>query len=270
MPVTASPYFGSRSSIEWPPTIATPGVRGRVGAAAQDRSQRPVAELLERVGHEVQRGERRAAHRVDVGQRVGRGDAPEVVRVVDDRREEVDGRDDRERVRHAVHRGVVGGLVADEQRRVVRARQLREQRMEHARRDLARAAGAVREGGEADGRCHLPIIRGVPERQFTDAEIDAAVEALSDPERFRDAESASRGWRRSCSAILNDALDEGGWFGEAHDGQVLKAATTPDADERIAAVRTLLAEETRIGMMVGVAVGWELRPRARPTRRGDD
>ena len=32
-----------------------------------------------------------------------------------------------------------------------------------------------------------------------------------------------------------------------------------DPDERILAVRTLLAEETRIGMMVGVAVGWELR-----------
>ena len=52
---------------------------------------------------------------------------------------------------------------------------------------------------------------------------------------------------------------EGGWFGDAHDAQVLKAATTPDPDERIVAVRTLLAEETRIGMMVGVAVGWELR-----------
>ena len=40
--------------------------------------------------------------------------------------------------------------------------------------------------------------------------------------------------------------------------EILKAATTPDPDERIRAVRTLLAEETRIGMLVGVAVGWEL------------
>jgi hypothetical protein len=39
---------------------------------------------------------------------------------------------------------------------------------------------------------------------------------------------------------------------------VLKAATTPDAEERLTAVRTLLAEETRLGMLVGVAVGWEL------------
>jgi hypothetical protein len=99
----------------------------------------------------------------------------------------------------------------------------------------------------------------VPERPFTDAEIDAAVEALSDPQRFRDAESQIARLAPQLQRILIHALDEGGWFGEAHDGQVLKAATTPDPDERITAVRTLLAEETRIGMMVGVAVGWELR-----------
>jgi len=99
----------------------------------------------------------------------------------------------------------------------------------------------------------------VPERPFTDAEIDAAVEALSDPARFREAESQIARMAPQLQRILAQALSEGGWFGEAHDGQVLKAATTPDPDARITAVRTLLAEETRIGMMVGVAVGWELR-----------
>jgi hypothetical protein len=99
----------------------------------------------------------------------------------------------------------------------------------------------------------------VPDRPFSDAQIDAAVEALSDPARFREAESQVARVAPQLQRILNYALDEGGWFGEAHEAQVLKAATTPDPDERIVAVRTLLAEETRIGMMVGVAVGWELR-----------
>ena len=67
--------------------------------------------------------------------------------------------------------------------------------------------------------------------------------------------------------ILGSALAEGGWFDEAHQSQVLAAATKPDPDERIAAVRTLLAEETRIVMMVGVAVGWEL---ARELEGGED
>jgi hypothetical protein len=101
-------------------------------------------------------------------------------------------------------------------------------------------------------------MRGVPERQFTDAEVDAALEALTDPERFRAAESRVARMAPQLQRILGEALTQGGWFGEAHEGEVLKAATAPDPDDRIRAVRTLLAEETRIGMLVGVAVGWEL------------
>jgi hypothetical protein len=101
-------------------------------------------------------------------------------------------------------------------------------------------------------------MRRVPERQFTDAEIEAAVEALSDPARFRAAETRVAQLAPQLQRILIEALNEGGWFGEAHEAEILKVATTPDPDERIRAVRTLLAEETRIGMLVGVAVGWEL------------
>jgi hypothetical protein len=101
-------------------------------------------------------------------------------------------------------------------------------------------------------------MRDVPERQFTDAEVDAALEALTDPERFRAAESRVARMAPQLQRILGEALTQGGWFAEAHEGELLKAATTPDPDDRIRAVRTLLAEETRIGMLVGVAVGWEL------------
>ena len=96
------------------------------------------------------------------------------------------------------------------------------------------------------------------ERQPTDAELEAAVERLSDPERFRAAEGRVARAAPQLQRILNEALHAGGWFGEAHEAELLKAATTPDQDERISAVRTLLAEETRMGMLVGVAVGWEL------------
>jgi hypothetical protein len=92
----------------------------------------------------------------------------------------------------------------------------------------------------------------------TDAELDAALEALSDPQRLRRAEDRVARMAPQLQRIIVAALQQGGWFDEAHQGEVLKAATKPDPDERIAAVRTLLAEETRIGMMVGVAVGWEL------------
>jgi len=61
--------------------------------------------------------------------------------------------------------------------------------------------------------------------------------------------------------------------GAAHDEQVAKAASEPDDQDRLRAVRTLVAEETQIGMLVGVAV-W-LRARARgfsrstQTKEGD-
>jgi len=98
----------------------------------------------------------------------------------------------------------------------------------------------------------------VPEREFSDAEVHAALEALTQPDRFRAAESRVGRIAPQLQRILGEALNEGGWFGEAHEGQILKAATTPDPDERIRAVRTLMAEDSRIAMLVGVAVGWEL------------
>jgi hypothetical protein len=98
----------------------------------------------------------------------------------------------------------------------------------------------------------------VPEREFSDAEINAALEALTEPDRFRAAESRVGRIAPQLQRILGAALNEGGWFGEAHEGEVLKAATTPDPDERIRAIRTLMAEDARIAMLVGVAVGWEL------------
>ena len=98
----------------------------------------------------------------------------------------------------------------------------------------------------------------MPEREFTDAEIDAALEALTEPGRFRDAETRIARVAPQLQRILNEVLQTGGFFDEAHESQVLKAATTPDDDERIRAVRTLVAEEMRVGMLIGVAVGWEL------------
>jgi hypothetical protein len=60
---------------------------------------------------------------------------------------------------------------------------------------------------------------------FTDEQVEAAVRALSDP---------------------------------AHRSQVRSALAEADEIARAERIETLLAEETRMGMLVGVAVGWEL------------
>jgi hypothetical protein len=93
---------------------------------------------------------------------------------------------------------------------------------------------------------------------YSEQRLEAAVDALSDADRFAEAERVVAAAAPKLQRVLNSALEAGGWFAESHDAQTLKAATTPNPDERITAVRTLLAEEARMGMMVGVAVGWAL------------
>ena len=96
---------------------------------------------------------------------------------------------------------------------------------------------------------------------YSDEQIDAAIDAISDPEAFKESERQVARAAPRLQRILAEAMGAGGWFGESHDAGVLKAATVPDEEARLAAVRTLLAEEARMGMMVGVAVGWALAER---------
>jgi hypothetical protein len=93
---------------------------------------------------------------------------------------------------------------------------------------------------------------------FSDEQVEAAVQALSDPERFAGAERALSALAPHLQRVLAHALEEGGWFGDAHRSQVRSAVAEPDEALRGQRIETLLAEETRMGMLVGVAVGWEL------------
>jgi len=93
---------------------------------------------------------------------------------------------------------------------------------------------------------------------LTDEQVEAAVLALSDPERYAGAERALSALAPQLQRVLMHALNEGGWFEGAHRSQVLQAAGEADEAERLVRFETLLAEETRMGMWVGVAVGWQL------------
>ena len=58
--------------------------------------------------------------------------------------------------------------------------------------------------------------------------------------------------------VLDDALADGGWFDAAHEELIAQASAEPAPHDRLVAVRALIDEQTRIGMLVGVAVGFEL------------
>ena len=96
------------------------------------------------------------------------------------------------------------------------------------------------------------------ERPFTDEELDGALQALTEPDRFRDAEARVARIAPQLQHVLYQALDVEGGFAQMRESEVASAAREESPDERVRRIRTLLAEETRLGMLIGVAVGWEL------------
>jgi hypothetical protein len=92
----------------------------------------------------------------------------------------------------------------------------------------------------------------VPDRTYSAEEVDAAVARLAEPGRMKHAEEVVTHAAPSLQRVLNQALDEGGFFAEAHEGELARAAGDPER------LRALVAEETRLGMLIGVAVGFAL------------
>lgn len=90
---------------------------------------------------------------------------------------------------------------------------------------------------------------------FSDAEVEAAVRRLEEPGRLDAAQRTIAAQAPALQRILNQALEDADWFGSAHRDEVRKAAQSEDAET---AIRTLVAEETRVAMLIGAAVGLEL------------
>jgi hypothetical protein len=91
-----------------------------------------------------------------------------------------------------------------------------------------------------------------------DAELESAIRAISDPRRLRHAQELVERAAPSLQRVLARALADGGWFDSGHRQAVREAVGEVDVAMRVRAVDTLLAEETRLAMLVGVAVGFEL------------
>ncbi len=96
------------------------------------------------------------------------------------------------------------------------------------------------------------------DRPYSDEEIEAAVAAVTEPGRLDEAQRIVAAQAPQLQRAFATALEEADWFGSAHQAEVLRAAGVADPEERMQAVRTLLAEETRLSMLIGVAVGIEL------------
>jgi hypothetical protein len=98
----------------------------------------------------------------------------------------------------------------------------------------------------------------LPDRSYSAAEVDEALAALVEPGRLAHAQDVVVHAAPTLQRMLAEALAEGGWFGAVHDAEINRVAGEQDEGERANAVGTLVAEQTRLGMFVGVAVGFEL------------
>jgi hypothetical protein len=98
-------------------------------------------------------------------------------------------------------------------------------------------------------------------RSYSDEEVEAAVQALTSPGRLDEAQRRVLQAAPQLQRILNQALEDSEWFGPAHRDAVRRSVAGEDPQERESAVLTLLAEETRLSMLIGVATGMELAHR---------
>jgi hypothetical protein len=106
----------------------------------------------------------------------------------------------------------------------------------------------------------------MPSSQPDSSDLDAVLQELAEPHGFDAIDERLAAIAPQLQKLLDGALSAGGWFDDAHESMVLKTATNPNDDARIAEVRNFVLEQTRLGMLVGVAVGWELAERLEARR----
>jgi hypothetical protein len=92
-------------------------------------------------------------------------------------------------------------------------------------------------------------------RTYSDEEVEAAIAAISDPARLEEAQRLVVQRAPQLQQILYQALHDSDWFGAAHHQAIRQALAEPNPED---AVHRLMAEETRITLLIGVAAGLEL------------
>ena len=126
------------------------GLRRNRGAAFENAGENFQRQGLGGKCRDVECSDRLRAHRVNIRECVRCSDAAEVVRVVDDRRKEVDGLHDREIVAHAKDARIVVHSETDEHAWIDRKRETAQNLRQVGRADFTRSTAERRVVGEAN------------------------------------------------------------------------------------------------------------------------
>jgi hypothetical protein len=128
-------------------------------AALQDAAHEVERHLVERHAEDGERHDGLGTHRIDIRDRVGRGNPAEIERIIDDRHEEIGGGDDAQVLIHLPHRCIIAGLGADEKLPVgLGGRLAGEELLQDRRGEFAPAAAAMSKTCQPEqGRVHRII-----------------------------------------------------------------------------------------------------------------
>jgi hypothetical protein len=119
-------------------------------SAAEDVGENAQWELAARKPNDAERSQRLAAHGIDVRQCVGGSDLSELIGIIDDRREEVDGLHKREIGGQPKNPRVIEGLATDKNSGIRFRAQRREGAGQVTRTQLGGSTSAARELGKAE------------------------------------------------------------------------------------------------------------------------
>jgi hypothetical protein len=115
-----------------------------------------------------------------------------------------------------------------------------------------------------------PMIRSMSPAHITQTQLEAALTALQTPGRFDTAERLLAQIAPGLQGILNEALRTGGWHEGSSAEQIERALFGADSKQARETLANMLVEETRLAMLVGVAVGIELARELRLDEPDDD
>jgi hypothetical protein len=113
-----------------------------VQAAGQDGLEDILRHGSARVADDIERGEGSPPHGIDVAQRVGRGDLPKGIRIIDDGGEKIQRLDEGDLLRQAVDPGIVRGFYSHQEIRVGPDREARQDFLQDPRRNLGGSTGS--------------------------------------------------------------------------------------------------------------------------------
>ena len=98
--------------------------------------------------------------------------------------------------------------------------------------------------------------------RYSPKQIDAAIAALSNPERLEYAQQAIEHAAPGLATIFTQALDAGGWFDPEHHEKLQGLIALTDDPSQLAQARkeleNLLHQEVNLAMFVGATIGFQL------------